>query len=546
MRFLMVAALLLTPLEAQVEYEEILRGPAQNWLTYSGDYASHRYSPLDQINRKNIKALVSKWVYHVPGARHLEATPLVYEGVMYITDSNQVFALDATTGRRIWHYRAAGVELQAQNRGVALLGDRVYLLTSDAHLVALHRTSGAVLWERSYAPQVDDSQGTGLPQEAGEGQDLSTVGYASTLAPLALKNQIIVGVSGGGAGLRGFVAALAADTGEELWRFWTVPDKGKPGSETWGDFPAESGGAPTWMTGSFDPELNLIYWPTGNPWPNFYGGDRPGDNLYSDCVLALDADTGQLKWHFQFTPHDTHDWDATEMLVLIDREFQGRKRKLMIQANRNGFFYILDRTNGEFLRAKPFVKKLNWATGIDPSGRPILVPNMEPSLEGVRVCPALTGATNWMSPSYSPETGLLFVIAREECNIYTSSAKAPVPLSGFRGTGGEQIPTEPGKIVLRALDVLTGDIRWEYPMTGPATTMAGTVSTAGGLVFSGDDDGNLVALDVKTGRYLWHFYTGRSLFASPITFSVSGKQYVSIVAETDVFTFGLFGSEPER
>ena len=412
--------------------------------------------------------------------------------------------------------------------------------------MALHRTSGAVLWHRKYAPQRDDSLAGGLAQEAGSVQDLSTVGYASTLAPLAVKNQIIVGVSGGGAGLRGFLSALSAETGEEIWKFWTVPAKGQPGSETWGDFPAEWGGAPTWMTGSFDPELNLIYWPTGNPWPNFYGGDRPGDNLYSDCVLALDADTGELKWHFQFTPHDTHDWDATEMLVLIDREFQGRERKLMIQANRNGFFYILDRTNGKFLLAKPFVKKLNWATGVDSKGRPVEVPNMEPSPEGVRVCPALSGATNWMSPSYSPEVGLLFVVAREDCNIFISSSKKPVPLSGFRGTGGEQIPTEPGKFFLRALDALTGEIRWEYPMTGPATMKAGTVSTAGGLVFTGDDDGNLVALDVKTGKDLWHFYTGRSLFASPITFSVGGKQYVTIAAETDIFTFGLFESDSSR
>ena len=544
LRFLFVVMLPVAPLQAQVQYEEILRGPSHNWLTYSGDYAARRHSPLDQINRHNVKALVPMWVYHVQGARRLETTPLVYEGVMYVSNANEVYALDAVTGRHIWHYRAAGVILQAQNRGVALLGDRVFLLTSDAHLVALHRTSGAVLWDRRYVPERDDSLSAGLPQQQGDTQDLSMVWYAATLAPLAVKNQIMVGVSGGGAGLRGFVAALSAETGEELWRFWTVPAKGEPGSETWGDFPTDWGGAPTWLTGSFDADLNLIYWPTGNPWPNFYGGDRPGDNLYSNCVLALDADTGQLKWHFQFTPHDTHDWDAAEMLVLIDREFGGRQRKLMIQANRNGFFYILDRTNGEFLLARPFVKKLNWATGIDARGRPQEVPGMEPSREGVRVCPALRGATNWMSPSYSPSTGLLFVVTLEECNIFTSSAKKPLPMSGFRGTGAQQIPAEPGKIVLRALDALTGEMRWEYPMTGPATMMAGTVSTAGGLVFSADDDGNLVALDAETGRHLWHFYMGQPLSASPITFSVGGKQYVTIAAETDIFTFGLLESDP--
>jgi alcohol dehydrogenase (cytochrome c) len=336
------------------------------------------------------------------------------------------------------------------------------------------------------------------------------------------------------------VAALHPDTGKEVWRFWTVPAKGEPGSETWGGFPAEMGGAPTWTTGSYDPELNLIYWPTGNPWPDFYGGRRPGDNLYSDCVLALDADTGKFKWHFQFTPHDVWDWDANENPVLLDAVFRGRPRKLLVQANRNGFYYILDRVTGEFLHAKPFVKKLDWTSGLDDKGRPKVIPEKIPTPAGTKVCPSVRGASNWMSPTYSPATGLFYVVTLEQCDLIVASAKEPVPASGFRGTGNEGIPTEPGKFYLRALDVLSGDLKWEYPMPGPGIMWAGAVSTAGGVVFTGDDDGNLVALDAVSGKDLWHFSTGHSLFASPATYMVDGKQYVTIAAESDVFTFGLF------
>ncbi|HWB95533.1 MAG TPA: PQQ-binding-like beta-propeller repeat protein, partial [Bryobacteraceae bacterium] len=392
--------------------------------------------------------------------------------------------------------------------------------TSDAHLVALDRRSGNLLWDREYAPHQS--------------------GYFSTVAPLAIRDLVIVGVGGGGSGRRAFVAALDARTGNERWRFWTVPGKGEPGAETWGQFPLDWGGAPTWTTGSYDPELNLVYWPTGNPWPDFYGGDRRGDNLYSNCILALDAATGKLRWYFQFTPHDTHDWDANETPVLIDQEFGGRMRKLLVQANRNGFYYILDRVTGEFLLAKAFVERLNWATGIDAKGRPIEVPHMEPTPGGIRVCPSVRGAANWMSPSFDPAAKLLYVTVLEQCDIYISSAKAPKPLSGFHGTGGEQIPDEPGRFFLRALATSTGETVWEHAMPGPAVMWSGTVATAGGLVFTGDDDGNLVALDSRTGRDLWHFYTGHTLYASPVTFRVGGKQFVSIAAESEILTFGLF------
>jgi PQQ-dependent dehydrogenase (methanol/ethanol family) len=498
----------------------IRKSPSENWLTYAGDFAAHRHSPLNQINRDNVSLLAPKWVYHVENATHLEATPLVYDSIMYVTNSNEVHALDARTGRRIWMYRDELAKRSDVNRGVAILGDSVFFVTGDAHLVALNRKTGGILWDRQYA---DPDRG-----------------QFATLAPMALKDRIIVGISGGDSGTRGFIAAFAAATGRELWRFWTVPAKGEPGAETWGEMGPEWGGAATWLNGTYDPELNIVYWTTGNPWPDFYGGARRGDNLYSDSLVALDADTGKLKWYFQFTPHDTHDWDAQAWPVLLDTVYEGRPRKLVLHPNRNGFFYVLDRTTGEFLRATPYVKRLNWATGIDGKGRPVEVPHMEPAPNGTRVCPSVRGASNWMSPSYSPETGLLYVPTLEQCDIYTSSAKTPEPNKNFAGTGGESIPKEPGKFYLRALDPKTGEKQWEYPMTGRGDMWAGTVSTAGRLVFFGDDDGQLVALDARTGKHLWHFYLGQTLTASPVTFLADGKQYITIAAETDVFTFGLF------
>lgn len=355
-----------------------------------------------------------------------------------------------------------------------------------------------------------------------------------------VKDKIIVGVASSGKTC--YVAALSSETGNEAWRVWAVPRKGEPGSDTWGDFPLDWGGGPTWTTGTYDPELNLLYWPTGNPWTDFSGGNRAGDNLYTDSVLAINPDTGKMQWYFQFVPHDTHDWDANETPVLFDTDFKGRARKLLIQANRNGFYYVLDRETGEFLQATPFVKKLNWASGIDAKGRPIVVRNMEPSASGVRVCPSVHGATNWWAPTLDPKLGLLYVVTLEECEIYYSSAQKPVPNSGYRGTGHTSIPSEPGRFYLRALDAKTGRIVWEYPMPGPTTMWAGTVSTASGLVFTADDDGDLVGLNSKTGADLWHFYMGSNLHASPMTFAVHGQQYVTIAAGTNLFTFGLVES----
>ena len=518
---IMALALVALPAGAQVTYENILEGPDEDWLTYAGDYAAQRHSSLTQINTENVSSLVPKWVYHVEVGRRLSSIPLVYDGILYVGNSNEVHALDAVNGRKIWHYRQENVEGGARaNRGVGLLGDKVFFVTGDCYLIALHRKTGALIWNHQYA---DPKQG-----------------YHCTVAPFAYKDRIVVGVSGGDSGMRGFLTAHSADTGEELWRFWTIPAKGEFGADTWGPKTLDWGGAGTWMSGSYDPDLNILYWGTGNPWPDFYGGDRPGDNLYTDSLIALDGDSGELKWYFQFTPHDVWDWDAQEFPVLLDLPYKGKNRKLVTQANRNGFYYVLDRVSGEFLHANPFVDQLTWASGIDENGRPILVEGQDPQPGGVEVCPTVRGAANYMSPSFNPNTGLLYIIALEGCDVYTSSAREPIPMVGFAGTGGEKPPRNSNQFYLRALNPTSGERVWEYPMTGPTIMWAGTLSTEGGIVFFGDDDHHLVALEAKTGEHLWHFSLGQQLFSSPITYMVDGRQYVTLVSQTDVFTFGLF------
>lgn len=508
---------------AQVRFEDILKSPNENWLTYAGDYQGKRHSPLKQITKENAGMLVAKWVYHVPKASGLRTSPIVYDGVMYITNTNEIRALDARTGRLIWAFKDSRAKKEAVNRGAAILGDLVYFVTADIHLTALDRRTGALVWQKKYG-------------------DIEEGMFASA-APLVIKDKVIVGVAGGDTGMRGYVAALSASTGEEIWRTYTVPARGEPGSETWGDY-IEYGGGATWLSGTYDPETNTLFWTTGNAWPDFYGGDRKGDNLYTCSLLALDGDTGKIKWYFQFTPHDVHDWDAQAWPVLIEIPWEGRMRKVVLHANRNGFFYVLDRATGRFLRATRLVDKLDWATGVDAKGRPILVPGKDPTPNGNRVCPGVRGATNWMSPSYNPETGLFYVVTLEQCDIFTSSSKKPEPKKNFSGGGAGPKPNEVGQFFLRAFDPKTGDRVWEYPMTGPAEMWAGTVSTAGGVVFFGDDDGHLVAVDARTGQHLWHFQMGETLTASPITYAVDGKQYVAIASSSAIFAFGLF--EPTK
>ncbi len=508
--------LLLTIVLAQVRPGDLLQGPGENWVTYAGNYQGWRFSPLKQITAENAKMMVPKWVYHVPNARGLRTSPIVYKGVIYVTNTNSIYALDARTGRLVWQYADTRSKRSGVNRGSAILGDRVYFTTADNYLVALDRQSGSLIFNRKFA---DVEKGT-----------------TSTSAPLAVNGRIIVGSAGGDSGIRGFVVALDANNGNELWRTYTVPAKGEPGADSWGDL-IEWGGGGAWLSGTYDPALNTLYWTTGNPWPDFSGATRKGDNLYTCSLIALDLDTGKMKWYFQFTPHDTHDWDAQSWPVLIDTEIMGRPRKVVLHANRNGFFYVLDRVTGEFLRGTQLIDKVTWAKGLDDKGRPILIPGQDPTPEGNWVCPSVKGATNWMGQSYNPITGLLYVLTLEQCGMYNSSSQEPKPMKNFAGGGATE---EGGQVILRAIDPKTAKRAWEYPMVGAGRMWTGTVSTAGGVIFSGDDDGNLVALDAKSGRHLWNFNMGEMLTASPVTYQADGKQYVAIASATAVFSFGLF------
>jgi alcohol dehydrogenase (cytochrome c) len=508
-----------------ISFADIVKPRSGEWPSYHGHLSGNRHSPLTQIHAGNVAALAPRWMYTIPAAARLEVTPVVTGGVMYVTAPNEVHALDAQSGRLIWQYRrprTPGVIGDAGagiNRGVAVLGDRVFAVTDNARLLALHRLTGSLLWEAEMAD----------PRQH----------YGSTVAPLIVNDLVIAGVSGGDEGIRGFLDAYNASTGERAWRFWTIPARGEPGSETWIGKALEHGCAATWLTGTYDPELKLLYWTTGNPCPDYNGDERKGDNLYSSSVVALEPTTGKLRWYYQYTPHDLHDWDAQQTPMLIDAQFQGRPRKLLAQANRNGFFYVLDRTNGELLLARPFVQKLNWATGIGPDGRPQKVPGTDPTPEGVRACPSVVGATNWMSTAYNPDTGLFYVIALERCNIYTKSAQWFEQGRSFYGGGTREVPGEAGQKILRALDIQTGKAVWEYPMIGPSNSWAGVVSTASGLVFFGDDSGAFAAVEAKTGQPLWHFHTSQVWKASPMTYMVNGRQYVAVASGPNVVAFAL-------
>ena len=492
-----------------IDFPRIVNPKQGDWLTYNGTLNGNRYSNLEKINRNNVKDLGVKWVFPVEHFG-LEMTPIVADGVMYITGPNSAIALDAVTGRQLWKYsrpRTPGLIGDASlgtNRGVAILGDKVFMTMDNAHLIALNRTTGVLIWD------------VYMPEEAQK--------YGSTVAPLPVRDMIIAGVSGGDRGIRGFLAAYKASTGERLWRLWTIPLKGAPGSETWqGTEPLYGGGA-TWLTGSYDPVLDTLYWPTGNPWPDSDDKDRPGDNLFTNCILALDPATGKLKWHFQFTPHDVHDWDATEPPVLVDTIYAGQPRKLLLHADRNGFFYVLDRTNGKLLLAKAFAKRLTWTTGIDPTGRPLPPPTDPTPFD----CPS--DAANWDSVAYSPVTRLFFVLTMEQCRARR----------GANWKTSDQ-PVEPPQKFLRAIRIDSGELAWEIPFTGTMfpKTWPGVLGTAGGLLFYGDPNGTFAAADERDGKTLWHFPTNVYMKASPMTFAADGKQFVVTVAGPNVICFGL-------
>jgi len=508
--------------QSQVSYERLVHSASepQNWLTYSGRYSGWRYSALDQITAKNVSRLALQWAFQSAELGEFETTPLAVDGVLYGTGPNdRAFAIDARSGRAIWRYqRVLPAKIQAccgmVNRGFALLGNRLFMATLDAHVIALDTKTGNIVWD---VPAADYRQA-----------------YTFTVAPLVVKNAVIVGTSGGEYGVRGFVDAYDVTTGARLWRFDTVPGPGQPGHETWSGDSWKTGGAPAWLTGSYDPELNLIYWPTGNPSPSNYGADRGGDNLYSNSMLALDADTGKLKWYYQFTPHDLYDYDATQIPVLIDADWEGKPRKLLVQANRNGFLYVLDRTDGKFLSATT-LGKVTWARGIAPDGRPIVNPEAIPGETPVRVCPGAIGLTNWFSPSYNPDTRLLYVATTNECDVFTGSPQQYRAGHDFVGSIYVPDPVERPSGSLQAIDPLTGKQKWEFPYF--SNPNGGALSTAGGLVFAGDSDGNFIALDAQTGRDLWHVQLGAGIYSTAITYQLEGRQYVVIPVGSALFAF---------
>ena len=539
-------------LSAQVPSERLeaaAEAPA-DWLTYSGTYFSQRYSELDQVTPANVDDLQLQWVYQTPVFGPWQSTPLVVDGIMYLTQRpNDVVALDARTGRVFWTYQYPTPPdhracCGSNNRGVAILDDRLFMATLDAHVVALDATTGAQLWDVELADK--------------------ELAYSFTLAPLAINDKVIVGTAGGDRGIRGFISALDAATGEEVWRFYTIPGPGEPGHETWEPCPPDPetycdpeawmhGGASVWLTGSYDPELNLTYWGIGNPGPDFYREQRPGDNLYSDSVVALDADTGELRWYFQFTPDDPYDYDAVQIPVLADIERNGVPFKVMLWANRNGFYYVLDRATGTFLTGQPFVR-VNWAEGLDDSGRPVETPQPpgEPTYPGVQ------GGTNWYSPSFSPRTELMYIPAWEDYgSIFIGEPQEYEPGGSFIGGRPRTFnpvpdaPIVPGltrgpvnswtdeaaRGAVVAVDALTGDRQWSFEMTDVISS--GILTTASDLLFTGARSGYFQALDARTGDLLWRAALGGQIVNGPMTYEVGGKQYVAVIAGSSLSTFAL-------
>jgi alcohol dehydrogenase (cytochrome c) len=498
----------------------------QDWPSYNGDTRGYRHSPLSQITVSNVSRLTPRWLFNLPNTARLQGTPVVVEGVMYVTSGNECYAIDAGTGRQIWHYQRTRTKGQignaggGVNRGAAVAGNRVFMVTDNAHLIALDRATGAVVWDAEMADWRKN--------------------YGATGAPLTVGNLVVSGVSGGDEGVRGFIAAHDQATGKEVWRFWTTPRRGEPGSETWVGNAIEHPGGATWLTGTYDPELNTIYWPVGNPGPDFIGDDRKGDNLYTSSIVALDAVRGTLKWYFQYTPHDVWDFDAQQTPALVDMVWRGTPRKLLVHANRNGFLYVLDRTDGKFLSGTPFVKNLTWATGLTPEGRPIVAPNQDATAEGRRICPHVNGATNWYSTAFNPATGLYYIQTNEWCGIVT---KTPAQWEAGKGYMGGSFRTAvddpPNERILRALDVQSGRVVWELPQAGAGMSWGGTLSTAGGVVFFGEESGAFMAVDAVNGRPLWSFQTNQFWKASPMTYVFDNTQYVAVAAGSDIIAFAL-------
>ena len=500
-------------------------GEPQNWLTYWGDYQGRHFSGLKQIDVSNVSRLEASWSIEMPGSSALEVTPLVVDGVMYTSGQpGQVFALDAKTGKQLWRYERAQKitppgQINRFNRGVAMLGNRLFVGTLDAALVALDARTGRFLWETQIADP--------------------TLGYSITSAPLALEDRIVVGVAGGEFGAPGFVEAHDPSTGARLWRFDAVPAVGEFGHETWKGDSWQHGGSPTWLTGSYDSATGTLFWTVGNPGPDIDAEVRSGDNLFSCSVLALDPATGKRKWHYQFTPGDSHDWDATEDVILVDRMFHGQPRKLLLQANRNGMFYALDRSSGEFLSATPFVRQ-TWNTGFDPNGRPKLVEGWDSRPDGsIAVYPSLIGGTNFQAPSYSPETGWMYVATADSGQRFLRTPQAYEQGKQYQGGRGQRVG-DPPAAAIKAIDPETGTPQWEHKIDRVSLS-AGVLATAGGLVFAATGDGKLIALDARSGAELWSHSAGPSIAASPMSYAVEGRQFIAIAAGKTLYSFALGG-----
>ena len=514
-----------TPTVAQVPYQRLLDAQSDhdNWLTYSGTYNGHRFSPLAEINTETVKDLVPKWIYQVKNPGIVETTPLVVDGVMYVTEPpSNVTALDAETGRTLWRWTRPMpddliiIGFPRVNRGVAVLDDRVFEATLDGYLVALDASSGNVRWETHVAD--------------------NALAHSLTLAPLAIDGKVIVGISGGEAGIRGFIDAYDSETGELSWRTWTIPGPGEPGNETWGGDSWMHGAGATWLTGSYDPDLDLLYWGIGNPGPDWNGDVRPGDNLYTSGIMALEGETGKMRWHFQATPHDTHDWDSNQIPILLDAEWEGKPRKLLLNANRNAFYYVLDRETGEFLHGLHYAKQ-TWAEGLDDNGRPIKIPGMEPSYEGTLVWPSLQGATNWFSPSYSPLSKNFYVSVREMSAIYYKTDVEYEEGRPYMGGGEQRLDGDQAQGWIYALDALSGKRMWEFRLHSPP--WSGVLSTAGYLVFGASNEGNFFALDATSGEALWSFYFGAGARTNPMSFRLDSNEYVVFAGGNSIYVFGL-------
>ena len=491
----------------------LLKPPNDTWPTYNGDYSGRRYSTLKQINASNVKSLRLAWAFQAHSAA-IKSTPLLVNGILYFTVPDHVWAVDARSGHQIWHYHyeSQGGD-HIGHRGVGMYGDWLFFTTPDAHLVSLNAKDGHVRWNVELADE--------------------KIGYFATMAPLVIRNHVIAGVSGDVTDIPGFLESIDPETGKIQWRWYSQPKRGEPGSETWPkDSDAiEHGGGMTWMTGTYDPELNLLYWGTGNPNPVLAGEGRPGDNLYTCSIVALNPDTGKLAWYFQPSPHDVHDWDAVETPVVMDADFRGARRKLLAQASRNGYFFVLDRANGKNLLTAPFIEQ-NWASEVDSQGRPIGKLDKYPESDGTLVEPGSDGATNWMAPSFDPDSGLFYVIARRIFSIFYKTASGKP-----EGWGGRDRNLYANS-VLQAIDYQTGKIRWSHEL-GEGESTAGILTTAGGLLFTADTSDNLMALDPVTGKTLWHVNGGGRMVSSPMTYELDGKQYVLTAIQDVVFVWTL-------